>query len=480
MAGQYHLSGINQPTADGHQPMTRKTTTTLVWFITAMIVALSAAPASPGESRKQPSPRTGQSFGPDVICSDIYSYKNWGVENNIAAFSVGTLACNKGTSPVNWHAGTSELPDNRHPVIAQNLYRYKDGRFLHIGQSWLKHGFCAVDGEDFCFVCQKTNDCGILGVGCSDPYAAELNGAQGGLSPKYQVNPANGSFSYPLHNPAYTGIAARRLQVSTADLPTGVPQLSDRFYVEAQYLAADDSIAGNAGNNVSYRQVNFLGPLMAGFPTDTVAEKPAIYAWQAIDPEVEISVLNVPFDGRFILGYRVTHVGRDYIYEYALYNQNSDRAGRSLTVPAREGVVITLPAFHDVNYHSGEPYDNTDWAYQRTATELKWSGGTFSQNTNANALRWGTLYNFSFRSNRPPRSAHVRLELFKPNTPSAFDITALAPTPLEDINMDGEVDSDDLMLLFGAWASTNISADLTSDGMVDVKDLFALLAAWGM
>ena len=34
---------------------------------------------------------------------------------------------------------------------------------------------------------------------------------------------------------------------------------------------------------------------------------------------------------------------------------------------------------------------------------MTWSTETFATNQNANAIRWGTLYNFRFDADRPPQ-----------------------------------------------------------------------------
>ena len=78
-----------------------------------------------------------------------------------------------------WRSST-----NLHPVIGQNMYRWKDGRFEQIGMGWLKHGFFALSLSD-CGPCQATSG-DTLGIDCSDPHTAS---SQGGLGPKYQVTP---------------------------------------------------------------------------------------------------------------------------------------------------------------------------------------------------------------------------------------------------------------------------------------------------
>jgi hypothetical protein len=105
-------------------------------------------------------------LAPDIIVGGISDVGNYGTESGagISAFSIGTTSCNLGTCDAIWEGGGS----NQHPVIAQNMYRLKDSRFEHIGQSWLKHGFATLSGN----LC--SNDCNsagsqALGVNCSDP-----------------------------------------------------------------------------------------------------------------------------------------------------------------------------------------------------------------------------------------------------------------------------------------------------------------------
>jgi hypothetical protein len=51
----------------------------------------------------------------------------------------------------------------------------------------------------------------------------------------------------------------------------------------------------------------------------------------------------------------------------------------------------------------------------------------------------------------------------------------------EDIDGDGVVDINDLLLLISAWGSCDAcEADINVDGAVDVQDLLSLIAAWSI
>lgn len=359
------------------------------------------------------------STGPDVIVGDIQDVANYASAGGIEALALGTYSCNQGTTTVSWISS-----NNLHPVIGGNLFKYKvvggSGRFEQLGMSWLKHGFFALSNNLCCTGCQGTSG-SSLGVRCADPYTAARNGSQSGAGPRWQVNASTGVFTYPPANPAFSGSVARRLQVKITDLEAS--SASVRYFGEAQYVTQDDAAAGNDNNNASYRELSVTGSgtawtfsLTAGQTTQR--EKPAILAWQAVDPSVTIQYIDIPSDGRLILGYKVTETTPGtWHYEYALQNLNSDRSVQAFTLPVGAAMLSNI-GFHDVDYHSADGISNvttsgTDWSVTNSAGTLAWATDTFAANANANALRWGTLYNFRFDANVPPTNGNITLNTFK-------------------------------------------------------------------
>ena len=69
------------------------------------------------------------STGPDVFVVNLTDIGYYGQLNGVNAYAIGTDACNMGDVPVQWIQNTPE-----HPLIAQNMYRYSNGRFEQIGQ----------------------------------------------------------------------------------------------------------------------------------------------------------------------------------------------------------------------------------------------------------------------------------------------------------------------------------------------------------
>jgi hypothetical protein len=141
---------------------------------------------------------------PDVTVIEINEVANYGEVGGERAFSLGTNSCNVGTQPVQWcneagGCGGGTASDD-HPVVAQNLYRLKNGRFQQIGMAWLKHGFLSQNathpqcGGGACVDPPLGGD--QLGVGCTDVYAAFLNGVRP-LGPRSEANGASGAIVYP-------------------------------------------------------------------------------------------------------------------------------------------------------------------------------------------------------------------------------------------------------------------------------------------
>jgi len=412
-------------------------------------------------------------IGPDVIVGDLHEVLSYGSSGGISAFAVGTVSCNIGDFWLNWISNT-----NQHPVIGQSLYRLKNDRFEHIGQSWLKHGFFALSGGLCYSDCCSTNG-SHLGVHCSDPYSASLNATQSNLGPKYQVDANTGVFTYPPANPSYTGNIARRLQVRNNDLD---PLLSGggTYFAEGQYVTPDDAASGNQNNNASYRRVTVSGSgsswalSLAG---TTQRQRAAIRAWKDMDPTVTETDVQVPGEGLFIVSAKATDLGTGYWhYEYAVQNLNSHRSAKAFTVPVDPAGKILNIGFHDVAYHSGETWLGTDWTSIVQDGSITWSTTDYSVNTAANALRWGTLYNFRFDANRAPQSASATLTLFRPGTPTEATADTVGPgTAPPDCNENGIPDIQDI--------AGGGSRDCDDDGIPDECEDFiptALQVATGL
>jgi len=358
---------------------------------------------------------------PDLAVGDLIDTRHYGNVGGLAGYSVGTEVCNLGDESADWNANT-----NRHPVIAQNIYKYDDGRIEHIGLGWLKHGFAAINGNACGLGCQG----GFVGLGpgCSDPYSSGLNGDQNGMGPRFEVNASTGFFPYPPTNGNQTGNAVfKRVQVEIAEVdPTLNP--GARYFVEGQYVTQDDAQAGNGANNVSYREVRVENDLDLRFEAPTVRGVGAIYAWKAIDSDVEITDIDIPNDGRMTIASRATDLGGGtWHYEYAVHNNNSHRSGHALEVVVPDGVAVSNIGFHDVDYHSGEPVVGTDWSVTAGSASVVWATDSFDVSPTANALRWGSMYNFRFDADAPPATSTAAMELYRPGTPTDWSALVIGP-----------------------------------------------------
>lgn len=451
----------------------------------------------------------GTGVGPDVTVSSLNGVGNYtssGAVNGLLVFSVGTTSCNVGSAPVSWVQST-----NQHPVIGQNMYRVWTApggstRFEQVGLSWVKHSSCASQLA-LCAPCALpgfTCDPALM-PGCSDPYFASLNGLQSELGPRSRINASTGAFEFPYPDPpAAAGPADRRLQVPRDEMdPAIYPGAT--FFIEGQYIAPDDSRAGNGFNNVTHRAVLFnwnATSRTVTFITPNGPDQrglPAIHAWRALDPGVTLVSVDTTdegvFDtgavarGRMIVGYGVTPNGDGtWRYEYAVYNMNSSRGARAFSVPVPDTATISNVAFRSPAHHSGDgegttaanptTFDNTPWVAVRAGGAITWSTARHEDNANANALRWGTSYNFRFDADAPPttysgaRSGSITM--YKPPVPAggalqvSVDVAGPACLLAGDVDADGAVtflDLNRVLSLFGAgYGMVELTQVLTNYG----------------
>jgi hypothetical protein len=252
------------------------------------------------------------------------------------------------------------------------------------------------------------------------------------------------------------------------------------YFAEGQYVTPHEYVwcqahSGqcNMYNNVSYRQFNVSGTTSFTFSpvAATVRMQPAIIAWtgatfQQFKPAPDV-------DGIGILGCKVTNPSAGvWHYDYAIYNENLDRAVQSFNIPLGNGVTISNIGFHAPPQEPGwandgtqnnQGFSSTPWTPNQTATDLTWSCETFAQNQNANAIRWGTLYNFRFDSNSPPTNASATLGFFKTGAPMM--VAVQAPMPQNPLQLTSVVSRK----THGAAGDFDVDLPLSGDAGVECR-----------
>lgn len=407
-------------------------------------------------------PEAGSVPGPDVIVGDVVGLAQFGNSSGTqVGLAVGTTSCNFGTENLHWFAN----PENDHPVIPQNLYRMSGGatntdRFEQIGQSSVKHAFTALT-ENICSLgCNGVGGTN-LGSGCSDPYSASLNSGPS-LGSRAWINPFTGA--YPRNdgatpNNSHTGHThtgpSHRILTEIADLNTTLNP-GATYYAEGQYVTPHEYVwcqahpgQCNMNNNVSYRQYSVSGtgsPFSFSSVGSTQRQKAAISAWTG---STQVTIQPDPTnDGIGIVAYKVTNPSAGvWHYEYAIYNQDLDRGIQSFSVPMGDGVSLTNIGFHAPPQHpgwaadgtGGVGYSSTPWGQTIEANAMTWSSEAVSLNSNANAIRWGTLYNFRFDSNRPPQNVMATIGFFKTGNPIEVQVQGPAPAVASNFSISGRV-----------------------------------------
>ncbi|HUN82138.1 MAG TPA: hypothetical protein VMV81_11595, partial [Phycisphaerae bacterium] len=345
--------------------------------------------------------------------------------------------------------------------------------------------------------CQPSGDFSKLGIGCDDAYLAQQAGQQSALSPRCFVNPHTGY--YPTGCTTHpSGTNAGLLEVNVADLviTAGGAGAPVRYFCQHQYITADDALAHNQDNNASSREMatnfvtnNWVFKFATG--SSTYMGIPAIRQWKSIDPGVVETDIDTPeddgFPGLVIMAAKATDLGNGFWhYEYAVNNLNSDRSIASFSVPCSPYVTVQNIGFHDVEYRGGDGmgglnFDGTDWPGTNADGAITWATMPYAVSDNANALRWGTLYNFRFDANTPPASGLVTLGEYKVVT--SVTATTVIPSGVTclkgDVNGDGLVDGADvaafsqLLVAGGGTAAQNCAADVVSPpaGVISEGDI---------
>jgi hypothetical protein len=318
-------------------------------------------------------------------------------------------------------------------------------------------------------------------------YSANFNSnMQAFTGPRSEINPWTGAWQYRgshiSQSHSHTPIS-HRVQLHDNDLS---PALNPgaQYFAEIYLVAHDDVdhlnsatwsqtlVSGNVGGTWSF-EIKSPAPGLG----------PAVYAWPGA---TFVTVPNKPVDdGRAIVGFTVTQTSpTNWHYEYVIYNHDMDRGVGALTLPIAASVKVSNIGFSAIASHD-EPYSNDPWASIRTANVLSWSTDPFDRNQLANPVRWGNLYNFWFDADAAPGPMDATLFAYKPGGPASYGATVQGPIGKSnpaDINQDGSVDVDDLLLVINHWGpcAPPCPSDINQSGVVDVDDLLIVINNWGL
>jgi len=365
-----------------------------------------------------------QDFDASVVGDPFYE----GQAGGISAWSLRTTSCNIGSVVVQWNDGAGQAP-----VIATNIYRVANGRFEQLGSGWLKYSFCAVN-EGSCGSCMGT-DCNTLGIGCADTYGSSLNDGANGGGGKWQIPPTTGGWVFPGPRVTSSGSLPLRGRINTEIARMTEP--GARVFMETHYISEHDQMAGNGRNNATWREANVnsatslsnLGPNRRG--------DPAIFAWQDVDPAVninEVVVLNeggTGVHGYHFVGYKASQIDpTHWRYEYAVHNFNSELGMHAFEIPlgCDTAPVITDLYYYKADHHSGDFRNNNDWVVTIDGDKIRWEANqTVDINPWANANWWDETLTVGFTADMPPAMVQASLIPFQNGGPPALVTTVEGP-----------------------------------------------------
>lgn len=300
------------------------------------------------------------------------------------------------------------------------------------------------------------------------------------MSRRSDANAATGSFLFPFAAGSPSGALERRCRVAVADVdPAQHPSAVFAFELVTLHPSEGDASHRCVTRRIAPASM-LLTPTAAG-PANEAST--AVELWQSVVPSVTITTLDIPGDGRVLVGANATDLGSGlWRYDYAIENIDSHESIGSLAIPLPAGAIVSTSSSHAPLVHSGEVTSNAPWNTAIDKLAITWSTEPFASNPNANAIRWGITDSFSVVCDRPPARGQATLTLFRSALPIVAGVTvpsAGGAPLLGDLDADGVVSASDLSILLGAWGRCGgCAADLDGNGTVDSADLAILLGAW--
>lgn len=330
--------------------------------------------------------------------------------NGTAGLAISTTSCGIGTGDIPWFAPMNP----NHPVIVQNLYSLRGGKFEQIGEAFLKHGFFATNSAG-CGTCDNPGTGSLLGPGCADTYGTGNNSDRRWLGPRDEVNPLTGVWDcnnslfsnfqpdcVDRRNTTTVGLdaVARRIEVPDQDLVGGA-----NVVFEAYYITPGDI---NTYNQIGWRRATPVSSgsnwTFTGLTPMTLG--PAIMGWGDRQKIAEPRT-----DGDAIVAVKVINLGNGtFSYDYAVYNHTVDRKIRSFKIPIETGLNLTNVQFRDIDTNAAN-----DWSFNYSNKGFITFQTGAPGSANANPLTYASVFNFRFTADiGPVLASNAELGIFEP------------------------------------------------------------------
>jgi hypothetical protein len=340
--------------------------------------------------------------------------------------------CNPGSVNIPWFAAMQP----EHPMFGFIIARVHNDKIEQINEwSFCKHAFTSINVNGQCGPCQNPGTGSLMGLNCSDTYAASNNASRTWLGPPEEINPWLGTWDpvgsyFDIGDPSQAGYphpadgtrslsqsifdsVDNRVTVNEVDLTT----VGASYYYALQLIHKGESLA-NRGDNNAHRGMN---PTFNGgswnFSNNAEGQQfgSVLSRWPGATVN---SASNGSDDGRFFVASKVTTLGGgNYHYEYAVHNIDNSRAGASFRVPMDSAVTASNFSFGDIDGDAGN-----DWSVAQVGTDVVFTA------TASNSLEWDTIYNFGFDADRAPGAGGVVLGEARPGA-GAPTVTVTAEVP---------------------------------------------------
>jgi hypothetical protein len=335
--------------------------------------------------------------------------------------------------------------NDQHPFLIWNIYRIEaDQRLLQIARSGVKHAFLTVNSA--CQSCPSThpqNNFHILWPNCRDTYGTGNNDTNRHLGPRSEIAPNSvrwgrcGSI-YDLNCDGGNDFPAQtrfdhRTEVRESEFDPAL-HADASYQFEGWYLVREDVDIYNTMGARSFVPSYSSGWLFGS--TGPFSNGPVIDRWVAPGGTglTQRSRLLVSAEGQLKAAVKVIELepGR-YLYHYAVANftlareitQGSEPNLRLLSNSGLGSVRLGLPAdasLDAVRFHDGDYVASNDWLHQRAGDVLEFSM------LESNSLDWGSLYSFSFESDRAPLPGQLEFRMAELGEPASYQLTLLVPT----------------------------------------------------